>query len=182
MSKSKGVVLGAGYGHINRVGPTGAFIGDSEGYSPGKPKGYTETVADQYNSRGVGIDTRVPPQHGTPYNDVRGNPDEYRRVASQHRYGVVLGERGQDMNNPASNGDGVILDHMKVDYANPKAAPTVDSPVRTTAPVFDTLEQVAINEARLGRGVKADHAIDDLIGCGGVMSQDFESTSKYKGK
>lgn len=150
MSKSKGVVLGAQ--HVNRVGPGGAIIGNREGYgSPVGPAGYNgKTVGPDFNEPGI----RTGPQgNGTPANHVRGNPDESRRVASQHRYGVSPGAGGVDMNDPAANGSGVVLDggtRQNGMMANP--APPVDSPVSKAAPYFDTRTIAQENKAHLGQG------------------------------
>jgi hypothetical protein len=82
-------------------------------------------------------------------------------LASSGRYGVSPGAGGVDMNDPKANGDGVVFDHTSVDYASPKAAPPLDSPVPGKAPAFDTGKIVSVNEARLGKGVDPGHARDD---------------------
>src|SRR5438552_708528 len=108
MSKLKGVVLGAG--HVNEVGPTGAFVGSAEGRTPGTPAGLSgTTVKDQFRGDGVGIDTRLPPSSGTPYQDCDGNPDQSRRVASQGRSGVSPGAGGVDGNAPEAGASGVMF-------------------------------------------------------------------------
>jgi hypothetical protein len=172
MSKVKGVVLGEG--HVNHVGPAGALIGNREGFTPGTPQGTKSTVLDQF--RGSGINT-APNPVGTPLQDVDGNPDETRRVAEgTGRYGVVLSENGQDHNNFASNGDGVILDKMSKDYADAAHKPTLDSPVPREAPLFETDNIIEENRAHLGKGSgptapNDDMSRDDLMKIGGVMSR-----------
>lgn len=172
MSKTKGVVLGQGY--VNHVGPKGAFIGNTEGNTPGVPQGYSgKTVPDQYRGDGVGIDTRRLPNTGTPYQDSDGNPDEARRVAFQGPYGVSPGAGGVDMNDPAANGSGVVFDRTtSAQNGNmPKAAPQADSPVPKDAPYFDTRTIAQENRAHLGQGNAS--AEDSLLKIpGGVMGRD----------
>jgi hypothetical protein len=106
MAKSKGVVLGAG--HVNHVGPAGAIIGNREGYSPGTPQNTDSTVLPQYREGGINT---APNPRGTPLQSQLGNPNEFSRVAEgTGRYGKVISENGQDHNDPASNGSGVIFD------------------------------------------------------------------------
>ena len=146
MSKSKGVVLGAG--HVNNIGPGGE--GGREGYgASGGPPGYKGTANPNFAEPGI----RTGPEgRGTAANHVQGNPDEASTVRLQHPYGLVISENGQDHNNARANGDGTILDHMSKDYENPSPAPTVDSPVPGVAPMFDTGSIIDENRAHLGKG------------------------------
>ena len=169
MSKSKGIVGTP----INHIGPSGASVGNKEGFTPGVPAGYSgKTVADQYRGDGVGIDTRPLPGSGTPYQDRDGNVDEFSRTAEgTGRYGIVLGENGQDMNNPASNGSGTIFDGAtRANGFIPKPdKPTLDSPVPRTAPMFEPGFIPAEDRAHLGSGNES--GVESLVGGGGVMSK-----------
>jgi hypothetical protein len=125
---------------------------------------------DQKGNQQIGIAT------GTPAHHTLGNPDEASRVRFQGPYGVSPGGGGNDYNNPAANGNGVVLDGMGrgEGYTPPNAA-TMDSPVGKGAPVFDTHNIRAENIAHLGQGTGAQpsQAADDLRAIqGGVMSRE----------
>jgi hypothetical protein len=178
MAKTKGIVLGAD--HVNHVGPSGAFVGNKEGFTPSTPAGYSgKTVADQYRGDGVGIDTRPLPGSGTPYQDSDGNPNEFKRTAEgTGRYGIVLGENGQNMNDPASNGSGTIFDGAKRENGYmTRPAPTFDSPVPQKAPRLDPSFIPTEVRGRLGGGNESA-AKDGLVAGGGVMSRGMVGTSK----
>jgi hypothetical protein len=166
MAKTKGVVLGAD--HVNHVGPAGAFVGNREGFTPGTPQGTKSTVLPQF--RGGGINTQ-PNEVGTPLQDVDGNPDEFSRTAEgTGRYGIVLGENGQDMNNPAANGSGVTFDGAKASNGyTTRPAPTLDSPVPTNAPRFNPGFVPTEDRAHLGSGNES--AADPDLRKGGVMGR-----------
>jgi hypothetical protein len=152
----------------------------NEGISPRTPAGNRGTV-DKMNSE-PGIRTGPQPR-GTPYQSQAGNSDEFSRVASQGKYGhVVDTATGENMNDPRSNGDGVILDDMATDYNDPRHAPTIDSPVSPEAPIFETRTIAEENAAHLGRGRGSTapnraNATDDLLAIGGVMSRGMLGTS-----
>jgi len=173
--KSKGIVLGEG--HVNTVRSGGA------GIKPQRPAGYetgAQTVRDQFEGSQKGNDQARAEMSGntgigTVYNSDAGNPGDASRTRSDHRYGVTDVNGGQDMNNPSSNGNGVILDGMNRDkgYA-PTPTRMMDSPVRDDAPFFDTSTIHDENLGRMGRGkgVSPDQVEDDLVGIdGGVLSR-----------
>lgn len=156
---------------VNFVGPKSAYIGSAEGRTPGVAPGYSgKTVADQYN--GSGIDTRPGYPAGTPYQDKEGNPDEARRVASQHRYGVSPGGGGVDYNDPAANGSGVVFDGCTTANGNMPKSPGSypDSPVSKDAPWFEGRNIAEENRAHLGQG-NTEAAEPSLVKIGGVMGR-----------
>jgi hypothetical protein len=163
---------------INNVGPAGSFIGAREGYAsvpPQAPKGMSGTVNKQFEGDQKG-NMQEGIARGTPAQHELGNPDEASRVRFQGRYGVSPGGGGNDYNNPAANGNGVVFDGMGrgEGYTPPNAA-TMDSPVAKGAPVFDTHNIRGENIAHLGQGTGASpsQAADDLRKIqGGVMSRD----------
>jgi hypothetical protein len=155
----------------------------NQGMRAGTPSGMQGTVnrqfqGDQRGNRQEGIST------GTPYVSRDGNSPEARRVASQGHYGhVVDTATREDMNDPRSNGDGVVLDGMSQDYGDPTHKPTMDSPVPTHAPVFQTRHILEENAAHLGSGSgktapNAANARDNLLNVGGVMSRGMVTTHK----
>jgi len=161
---------------VNHVNSRGAFIGNKEGFGsvpPRLPKGYSGTVNQQYEGDQKG-NQQVGIAGGTPARSELGNPDEASRVRFQGRYGVSPGGGGNDYNNPAANGNGVVLDGMSREegYTPPNAA-TLDSPVRAGSPVFDTRTIRDENVAHLGQGIGArpSQAADDLVKIGGVMGK-----------
>lgn len=160
-------VRGTPYHHVG-TGQT-----RSEGMRPGLPMGSDgETTMRQY--RGTGMDTKQGP--GTPYRSERGNSDEFSRTVEQSTNAESSDHGNQ--NDPASNGDGVVLDGANR-YGNgfsPRAAPTLDSPVPGHAPVFDTGFVETEDKAHLGSGNAG--GADDLINGGGVMSRGMVGTSK----
>jgi hypothetical protein len=162
MSKSKGVIGTP----VNHVGPSGALIGNREGFTPGTPQGTKSTVLPQY--RGGGINTQ-PNEVGTPLQDVDGNPDEFSRTAEgTGRYGKVISENGQDHADPASNGRGVMLDVGPLAGGSvPPVASTLDGPAG--GPKFEPGSIISEDRAHLGRG--NDSAVDGLVEGGGVMSK-----------
>jgi len=156
---------------INHVGPSGAFVGNREGYgAASSPPGYDgQTTKDQF--RGTGMSTAQGP--GTPYNSQPGNPDETLRTASSGRYGIVRSENGQDHNNSSSNGTGVLLDGTSDVDNGYLAAPaqTLDSPVPARAPRFDPKDILTENLAHLGKDQPETLVEGDLVKIGGVMSR-----------
>jgi hypothetical protein len=155
---------------VNYVGPKGAFVGNAEGRTPGVPANLDGTSLKGYGAEQSGY--RLDPRSGTPYQDSDGNPDEARRVAFQGRSGVSPGAGGVDMNDPAANGRGVILDRAD-DPAKgyqPPAAPMLDSPVPSSHPNFDARFIPREDAAHLGSGNES--ATEGLVKGGGVMSRD----------
>lgn len=165
-------VRGTPYTHI---GPGGQ--GGNEGFRQGGGNA-DRTVQPQY--QGSGLNTQANAR-GTPARYEHGNVDEFKRVVSSDKYGMVESNQQGNANNPNNNGDGVILDKMSMDYASPANEPAEDSPVPGNAPIFDTGEIISVNQARLGSGVKSEHARDDLLGCGGVMSRGMVQKSTANG-
>jgi hypothetical protein len=158
---------GTPYTHI---GPSGSNSGYREGGGNA-----TNTVAEQY--RGSGINTRENTR-GTPAQYEHGNPGDASRVASHGKYGMVESNEQRNANDPANNGDGVILDGAD-SYARgfaPTDRPTMDSPVPRDAPVFDEGFIRKEDVAHLGRG--AERNAGDLLEAGGVMSRGMVGTSK----
>lgn len=147
-----------------------------EGIAPGTPKGMDgQTTPQQY--RGTGMST-AQSARGTPYQSQAGNGPEARRVVSADRYGKVVSGSAGNLNDPKSNGDGVVLDSVSSDYEDPTIRPSLDSPVPGSAPMFQTSEILSVNQARLGKGMPAAAARDDILNLGGVMSRGMLGTSK----
>jgi hypothetical protein len=89
----------------------------------------------------------------------------------------VLGENGQNMNDPASNGSGVIFDGAKASNGfMPKRADVLDSPVPRNAPRFDPGFIPTEDAAHLGSG--NERGVDSLVAGGGVMSRGMVGTTK----
>lgn len=125
---------------------------------------------------------KVNPRSGTEYQSEVGNSDEFIREASHGpKGGVVLSENGINMNEPRSNGNGVILDGITRESAySARAAGAMDSPVPKGAPSFAGADMVAENRAHLGRG--NERAASDVITeIGGVMSRGMIGTSTPSG-
>ncbi len=142
------------------------------------------TVAPQF--RGGGINTQGNTR-GTPAQYAHGDSDEFSRTVSSDNYGKVIDDQMGDQSDPASNGNGVILSNMGQDYEDPSAQPTMDSPVPSDAPRFDTGTIKDENRAHLGRGrgVTAPNeamSVDNLETIGGVMSRGMVGTSKASDK
>jgi hypothetical protein len=151
----------------------------NQGVSPRTPSGMKGTVEE--NTAEPGIRTG-PPGRGTPYRSQAGNSDEFMRTVSRDRYGMVMDPVLGNPNDPRTNGDGVILDHMATDYEDPRHMPTMDSPVPVEAPIFETSTVAQENAAHLGRGrgptaPNPAMARDDLLAIGGVMSRGMVGTS-----
>lgn len=146
----------------------------SEGGNAGKPAGYTGTVGPLYG-RDI-IDTRK--QGGTPYQSTNGNPATTRRVVSADTYGRVMSGSAGQMNDPLSNGNGVVLDSVSSDYEDPTISPSMDSPVPGNAPMFQTSNLLTITQMRMGSNMSPAHAKDDLVALGGVMSRGLDTISK----
>lgn len=155
--------------------------GNVEGMMAGTPKGYEGVVnrqyqGDQSGNRQTGVNT------GTPYNTRNGNGPESKRVASSDKHGIVIDtQTGVDLNEPTSNGNGVILDGMtrESDYT-PRGAAAMDSPVPQGSPTFEAGAMRAENIAHLGKGkgAAASQAGDVLLAIGGVMSRGIAGTTK----
>lgn len=144
--------------------------GGNEGMRAGQPSGADgQTTLKQY--RGTGMSTTQGP--GTPYNSQAGNPADARRIVSAAEYGKVMSGGAGNLNDPKSNGSGVLLDGTGAgDYASPRAAAAMDSPVPGNAPM--TMEGDSIvtrNSIALGRGAPAAGARDDILALNGVLSR-----------
>jgi hypothetical protein len=155
---------------IVRGTPYSSNRAGNEGVAPGMPKGMNgQTTPGQY--RGTGMSTTQGP--GTPYRSQAGNPADARRVVSADDYGKVITGPAGNMNDPASNGNGVLFDNTGViDYAPPGLVPTLDSPVPGNAP--QTMEGHSIvtrNAIALGKGAPAAGARDDILALNGVLSR-----------
>ena len=144
-----------------------------QGRAAAKPTNLSGTIDRQYE--GEQSINRQLGATGTPYQSQGGTPAGLLRTASADRYGVVLGENGQDMNSSSSNGNGVILGNISraTDYL-PVGEHTLDSPVPGGAPMFEHGAQRRVNRERLGRddGVVESMIDDDVVIVGGVMGRD----------
>ena len=150
---------------VNNIGPSGALIGAREGYAavPAvKPKGYSGTVNKQFQGSQKGNDEEGI-STGTPYQSELGNPNETSNTRQDYRYGVSTVAGGQDLNNPSSNGNGVILDGMnRAKGYQPPDLKIPDSPVPENSPWFDTRTIREENRAHLGANTSTDLVEDDL--------------------
>jgi len=149
-----------------------------------KPGGMSGTVnrqfeGDQRSNREEGHST------GTPYQSMDGNGPETRRVVSSGKYGMVIGESG-DNQNPKDNGNGVLFDGVKRerDYiATPSNV--MDSPVPEGAQKPQDDASIKLNELRNGEGSYwgADDVIEDsLLKADGVMSRGLDNTEDDVGE
>lgn len=164
--------------------PVNTIKSGGAGINPGKPAGFktgAETVPDRFEGDQRGT-RQVERANGWPanslgstYNSDAGNPGDALRTRADHRYGVIDVNGGQDMNSPASNGNGVILDGMNRGKGyQPPTMRTTDSPVRDDAPFFDTstIREENLEHLGRGKGVSPDQVDDDLVGIdGGVLSR-----------
>ena len=157
--------------------------GSGNSINPGKPAGYdggsgtvrNQFEGDQRGNKQVREQGNLPPL-GTEYQSDRGNPSGASTTRADHRYGVVLGENGQDLNNPSSNGNGVLFDGVTRDTgyrANPQP-PNLDSPVPggSQKPARDG--PITLADLRSGVGEywgRGDGPKDSLLENGGVMSK-----------
>lgn len=162
----RNTVRGTPYTHVK--------TSNTEGQKAGKPGGYEGTVG-----RGYGDDEiQTGPGRGTPYQSRGGNGPESRRVVSSDKYGKVETNQAGNMNDPATNGSGVILDGAN-SYARgfaPGGEPTMDSPVPRDAPRFDPGFISAEDAAHLGSG--NERGREGLVAGGGVMSRGMVGVSK----
>lgn len=135
----------------------------------GKPPGFQGTVNPQYAGQSA------TPGGGTPYNSGAGNDDQTKTTKQSGGVGQVIDtQTGTNLNEPSSNGNGVILDGItrEGDYF-PQSAGAMDSPVPNGSPAFQKGAMRAENIAHLGQGKGADasQAGDVLLGIGGVMDR-----------
>lgn len=123
------------------------------------------TVGSQY--RGGGINT-APNERGTPAQYAHGNAADAKRTVSSDKYGKVLDPQAGNLNDPASNGPGVMLN-------GDPSKDMLDSPVPMKAPQFDEgwIEQE--NRAHLGTG--NEEGMNSLAAGSGVMSRGMKGTS-----
>jgi hypothetical protein len=168
-------------GSVHRGTPVNHIHSGGAGIRPATPKGFDGTQPKQFESEKSGYRDEHATGHGTAYGSVAGNPGD-ARVASQGRYGVSPGAGGVDMNNPAANGKGVVLDGAN-EYANgyrPRDEKLIDSPVPTDAPVFDPSFIGTEDRAHAGSGNEGT-ARDNLLEIGGVMSRGQVGSSSRNG-
>jgi hypothetical protein len=143
-----------------------------------KPGGMSGTVnrqfeGDQRSNREEGHST------GTPYQSMDGNGPETRITRSSGKYGMVIGESG-DNQNPRDNGNGVVFNGVKRenDYLATPSNVT-DSPVPEGSQKPQDNASLKLNELRNGQGKYwgADDAIEDsLLKADGVMSRGLDNT------
>jgi hypothetical protein len=154
---------------------------NNQGMMAAKPKGMSGVVNRQFE--GEQATNRANGNTGTPYNSQDGNGPESKRVRSSDKYGKVRDHNG-DQNNPADNGNGVILDDITRESGyNPKDAEAMDSPVPRGSPEFNTRTIEQENLAHLGQGIGAVPAMagDDILAIDGVMSRGMIGTSRPTG-
>lgn len=166
---SRNTVRGTPYTHVK--------ASNTEGQKAGKPGGYEGTVGRQYGDDEI----QTGPGRGTPYQSRGGNGPETRRVVSSDKYGKVETNAAGNMNDPATNGSGVILDGAD-SYSrgfSPGGEATLDSPIPRDAPRFDPGFISAEDEAHLGSGNRS--GTEGLLAGGGVMSRGMVGTSKSSG-
>lgn len=128
---------------------------------------YSKTVLPQY--QGSGINTAENTQ-GTPYHSEQGNSAEFKRVVSADDYGKVMSGSAGNQADPKSNGSGIVLDGAH--YANgfsPNAHPTMDSPVPTSAPMFEPGFISQEDAAHLGSGNESGR--EGIVAGGGVLGR-----------
>jgi hypothetical protein len=118
---------------------------------------------------------------GTPYQSRSVN-DDREPPLNRQKYGIVLGENGQNMSDPSSNGNGVLFDGVSpARDLLPTAANVMDSPVPMGAqqPIPNTTEVLA--NLRSGEGKTwgpKDGPGNNFQEMDGVMSRGMVGTSK----
>lgn len=159
-------VRGTPYAHVK--------AGNSEGQSASKPVAYKGTVGDQYGDDQI----QTGPSRGTPYNSHAGNGPESKRVVSSDKYGKVESNQQGNANDPMNTGPGVLLAGMGDDHSPPPAH-ALDSPVPSSAPVFNPADMEVENRSHLGRGNEG--GMLDLVNSTGVMGRGMVGMSKRGG-
>lgn len=162
---------------VHHIGTGGTRM---EGVTPGKPKGMSGTVNQQFE--GTQVTNRENGATGTPYNSRVGNSDEAIRVRSHGKYGINDANGQGEMNNPVSNGNGVIFDGIQ-DFM-PPSEPALDSPVPSgaQAPIPEAAKDLAA--LRSGEGSywgRGAGPLDNFQEMGGVMSRGMIGTSTPAG-
>lgn len=155
-------VRGTPYTHY---GPTGGGVNRDEGYRQGGGNA-DNTVQNQYREGGINTQAN---SRGTPAQYAHGNPDESSRTVSSDKYGKVQSNQQGNANDPSNTGAGVLLGSTGEDHSPPGAS-ALDSPVPSSAPVFDPGYMVSENRAHLGSG-NEKAATGGLLAAGGVMSR-----------
>lgn len=138
--------------------------------SGGKPPGFQGTVNPQYAGESA------TPGGGTPYNSASVNDDRPASSTTGKQMGSVIDtQTGTNMNEPESNGNGVVFDGVsrERDYM-PSVASAMDSPVPSGAQRPTPNGSIKLNEIRNGEGAAYganDSIPDSLIAGGGVMDR-----------
>jgi len=138
----------------------------------GKPSGFQGTVNGQYAGQSA------TPGGGTPYHSGAGNDDQAKRVASRGtKMGTVIDtQTGTNMNEPESNGNGVVFDGVSrsAGYRAGSQPQTLDSPVPTDCqkPVQDAPVKLANIRSGIGGSWGPDDGPgDNFQTMGGVMDR-----------
>ncbi len=173
-------------GTVVRGTPVNVIRSGSSGINPQKPAGYNtggQTVRDQFEGDQSGnrqVERQIGKKLSTQYNSDRGNPGDASTTRADYRYGVILSNGGQDMNNPASNGNGVFFDKMsRANGYMPPDARHLDSPVPNGAPMFqgESIKQENLGHLGQGIGASPSQAEDVITKIGGVMSRGMVGSS-----
>lgn len=141
----------------------------------GKPPGFQGTVHGQYAGQSA------TPGGGTPYNSGKGNDDQAKSVKQSGGIPSVIDtQTGTNMNEPESNGNGVLFDGVtrSAGYRAGSQPQTLDSPVPVGCqkPVQDAPVQLANIRSGIGESWgPGDGPGDDFQTMGGVMSRDMAS-------
>lgn len=142
----------------------------------GKPAGYSGTVPKAYEGD---QSAKVNPKSGTPYNSSSKNDDKAPKTSSGWYGEVIDTQTGTNMNEPESNGNGVIFDGVTraAGYRAGSQPQTLDSPVPEGAqlPVQDA--PVVLANIRSGVGKAWGYGSgpgDNFQTMGGVMSRGME--------
>ena len=162
---------------------TSVKAGNNQGMGAGKPSGYEGTSRARNPGANFTSDTRgyqSSERSGTPYHSQDGNGPETRRLVTRDAHGRdVVSEHGMRMNDPASNGAGVVFDGANNREAGyqPHQHPMIDPPVPEHAPNFKPEWIQEENRAHLGTAI--EHlAGEGLVELGGVMSRGMVGTTK----
>jgi hypothetical protein len=164
---------------INSYGPNGGGVSANNGFNPQLPM-LNQVMDGTVNPQFRGDQThKIDPRSGTPATHQTGNVDQASTLRFSGKYGVSPIAGGVDSNNPSSNGNGTILDHVSEarDYTPwlPIGQGVMDSPVALGAqmPAEDGSNQ--LNALRNGTGKtysEKQQIPDELVKVGGVMSRD----------
>jgi hypothetical protein len=144
----------------------------------GKPPGYQGVVKGQFAGQSA------TPGGGTPYNSSSVNDDKEPVRSTGKSGGVVLDpQTGSNMNDPESNGNGVVFDGVThaAGYRAGSQPPTMDSPVPSGCqkPIQNAPD--ILTRLRSGEGSYWPASAgpeDNFQTMGGVMSRDMEGSSE----